>query len=361
MTSKPGGILKIIAVLSGTLVFLFFVLVLAFEAYTIVAVRTEAGKPLPPTFGNFDRVRALLQSDPRRSEFSFAVLGDAHSYSPFERICEQLRDEPLSFLVLLGDIVARPTPGYHDFLRAELASEVALPFPVFYALGNHDVDPTTFPLRRFEETYGPTNFSFEYQGCLFIVLRVLPPPESTRESLSFLESVLSARRADCRKVFVFMHCPLMSSEPVTTPLPDAREFTALFDRFKVDYVISGHHHGHARVKVRDTVYLVSGGGGADLDPAGSGMFHHAVVITIRPDMVSEKILFVPGGDDLQDRIESLAIAKVYPLLEAYPSLAIIANAAILLVCSWMVWRFVKGRRKPRSSGPRPCDATIAGC
>ena len=351
-TTRSAG-----AVLLGLLVLVFLFAILAFEAYAIVVARSAAAKPLPDTFGNFERVRACLKNPKDPGKFSFAVAGDVHSSSIFEKLCRSLRHEPISFLMLLGDTVRQPTPGYRSFLRAELAEEPPpLPFPIFCVVGNHDVSSGAFPISRFEETFGPTNFSFEYRGCLFIVLRLLPPPEPTAESLAFLESALKTRTADCRRVFVFMHCPLMSFGPVVTPIADAGKFIALFDRFKVDYVVCGHHHGYARTMVRDTVYLVSGGAGGRLDPAETASFHHAVVITVTPDRVSENVIRLPAGEELEDQVERLAVAKAYPLMEEHPSILIFDNLVILLLCALIVLRLLRRRRNlvpPGTGGPQP--------
>ena len=90
----------------GIKLLLFFMLgvVLLFEVYTFVVVYTEGNAPLPAAFGNFERVRRLLASHEQREEFSFAVVGDRGTGAgTFKRIWEKLRDEPLSFMVHLGD------------------------------------------------------------------------------------------------------------------------------------------------------------------------------------------------------------------------------------------------------------------
>jgi predicted phosphodiesterase len=311
--------------------------VLLLEAYTFIVAHTEGNAPLPATFGNFERVRRLLASDEQREEFSFCVVGDTKGgQKTFEEIRKQLKDEPLSFMVLLGDCVRKGTEGYHRFLRCEWAAEYALPFPVFYVVGNHDFDRETFPLSRFEEIYGPTIFSFDYQGCLFFVLCVMDKP-STEKSLAFLESSLLARRHDYRKVFVFMHVPPVWPGFSPGSARSQNQFVALSDRFHVDYVIAGDYHGHARIKVKDTVYLVSGGGGARLVRGKFGRFHHAVVITVGPDWVSERILHVNSMKDIEDRAEELALAEVWPWMEKNWPVAILLNVGMLGILFWATY------------------------
>jgi len=319
--------------------------VLVVEANAIITVDTEGNTPLPATFGNFERVRALLKTDSQREHFSFAVAGDTKGTGTFERLVGFLKDEPISFLVLLGDCVRNGRPGYHQYFRAELAEELRMPSPTFYVVGNHDVSEDEFPISRFEEMYGPTNFSFEYQGCLFIVLRILPMPYySTEESLAFLESTLSARRREYNKVFVFMHVP----PPVSTDFApklfeNTDRFLALCDRFEVDYVIAGDYHGYARVQRKDTVYLITGGGGARLAKV-PGNFHHVILITVGPQGVSERILSTEKAEELEDMIECWAIADLYPWMKKHMWATILLNIGVICCGLFLVLTFPKRRR-----------------
>ncbi len=326
--------------------FLMLGVVLLFEVYTFVVVYTEGNAPLPATFGNFERVRRLLTSDEQREEFSFCVVGDTRQGAEtFEEICERLKDEPISFMVLLGDCVRKGTEGYHRFLRCEWAEELSSPLPVFYVVGNHDVDREKFPIGRFEEIYGPTIFSFDYQGCLFIALRILNRPYPTRESLEFLESLLSPRRHNYRKIFVFMHIPPpVSSDFSARRFENEKELVGLFDRYRVDYVIAGDYHGYARIEIKDTVYLVTGGGGAHLERGKFGRFHHAVVITVGPNWVSERILHVDRMKNIEDRAEELALAEAYPWMQKNWPVAILLNVGILGILFWAFRGLLRNRR-----------------
>jgi len=328
------------------LFFLLLLLVLVVEAYAIITVYTEGNVPLPATFGNFERVRALLADDNDSEQFSFAVAGDTQGTGTFERLAESLKDEPISFLVLLGDCVRNGSPGDHQYFRAELAEELRMPYPTFYCVGNHDVSKDEFPISRFEKMYGPTNFSFEYQGCLFIVLRILNQPlYSTQESLGFLESILSDHRNNYRKIFVFMHIPPpVSADIIAREFENSDTFVSLCDTFKVDYVFAGDYHGYARVQRGDTVYLVTGGGGAHLEKEMPGNFHHAVLITVGPQAVSERILAVGRDEDLEDRIERWAIADLYAWMRKHVWITILMNIGVIGFGVFFIRRFIRLRR-----------------
>ena len=325
--------------------FVAILYVLVVEAYAIVTVHTVGNAVLPSTFGNFERVRALLADDEDPEQFSFAVAGDIKGTGTFERLAGFLKAEPISFLVLLGDCVCNGRPEYHQYFRAELAEELPMSCPTFYVVGNHDVSDDEFPISRFEATYGPSNFSFEYRGCLFIVLRILQLPRySTKESLDFLESTLSARRRDCNKVFIFMHIPPpVSTDFAARLFENTDRFLALCDRYKVDYVIAGDYHGYARVQRNDTTYLITGGGGSRLEKV-PGNFHHVILITVNGRGVSERILSTEKAEELEDIIECWAIADVYPWMKKHMWITILMNIGVICGGIFLVRRFPKRRR-----------------
>jgi len=326
---------------------------MAFEVYA-VWVQREGGLPLPPHFGNFPRVRAPLENAPRKAEFSFAVVGDTKSMGTFERISEELRELPLDFAVLLGYCSYAGTERDHRYFRAEAADEYTLPYPVFYVVGNHDVSPDEFTVARFEEDYGPSIFRFEYQGCLFIVLRVLNPPFTNEDSIAFLEQLAAEGIGHYRRRFVFMHIPpAISDDFRARKYTESPDIVDLFDRLDIDYVFAGDFHGYARVELRGTTYIVTGGGGAHLaDYRDRPQFHHALVMRIAEDSVHESIVYMPPHEELEDRAERLAIAEIYPWLRGHPLAAGLINAAILAVlivaCRWLL--FAGGRRKPLQEG-----------
>jgi len=302
------------------------------EGYAWLSWR-EGNASLPPLFGNFESVRAVLEDAPRKEAFSFAVVGDTKGGAGiFERVVEELREEPLDFAVLLGDCTGG-SEAFHRHFRAECSSEYAVGFPVFYVVGNHDVDLDhgRFPVARFEEEYGPSIFSFEYQDCLFIVLRVIADPSSDRASVDFLKSFLTKDVARYRKRFVFMHIPppVPSFDPRKTGAPE--ELVPLFEKLHVDVVFSGHYHGYARTEQNHTTYIISGGGGDHLVETTGRGFHHALVMGVGKDHVSEKIVAVPESLEWEDVIEKYAITEVYPWMSENRTAAITANVLLLVV------------------------------
>lgn len=322
--------------------------VLLAQAWVLAVQYAEGNGPIPPNFGNFPHVRDMLEPpDPATGAIRFAVVGDIKGTGTFERIAEQLRDEPLNFIALLGDLVHGPEPGEHAYFRAEM-SEYGLQCPVFLLVGNHDVGTGEFTLDDFERQYGPTNFHFSYGGNLFLVLRMLEKPaDGNVPSLQYAKRVLAIEAAAHQRVFVLTHIPPRVSDHFhARNAPGADELAAMLDEHNIDYLIAGDHHGYARVRHRGTNYVISGGGGAHLRDGKYGRFHHAVVFEVTPDGVSERILKVDRDEDLADRLERAALANVYPFMSDYPGLMVLLNAG-LIVWAWGAWF------RERRTGRRP--------
>jgi len=327
-------------------------LLLGFEAYT-VAVVNFAG--FPPNLGNFERIRNSLKQQDSREKFSFAVVGDTRGSATFERLCDELRDEPLSFVVIAGDFVETCTKSNHDYFRSACSKKYRLACPVFLIAGNHDVvcksmeyDSSKVLLTDFEKMYGPANFYFEYNGCLFVGLCTLPPPYSTKGSIAFLDSTLAKHRKENQKVFVFTHMPVVrSAGPSTASFEDAQGFIDIIDRYGVDYVISSHFRGYDRTERKDTVYLVTGGGGAPLEEKETfGGLHHAVVLTVDHGAVSEKAVLARHSAGIAGIPRYFAITKLFPVLARHLSFMIAENVMIVGIFLVFSWNIIRSERIP---------------
>ena len=293
-----------------------FISLSAFALYAQYTYQSETEVCLKDRLGNFKWIRERLSSEKPKEKFSFAVIGDTKSRGTFEEIAERLKKEDLSFAVNLGDFVRKGTEYYHAWFRAEYATEINFPFPMFLVVGNHDIDPNRFPLSKFEKLYGPTIFSFPYQGCLFVFLRILPKPYSVEPSINFLKSLIAKHpHQKYRYIFVFMHIPPpVSKEIRSRQFEKEKELISTLKKLQPTYVIAGDYHGYAHFEQDEIIYLVSGGGGAKLKKTKYGAFHHAIVITVSKSGISEKLLVVKERKDLQDAIERFAITQVYPIL-----------------------------------------------
>ncbi|MGK0300163.1 MAG: hypothetical protein ACI89X_001031 [Planctomycetota bacterium] len=166
--------------------------------------------PLLPEFRGLQPVHprelpARSGAEPFRFLIGGHLYGDSKkTISPaatFVAAREGLRMAGADLMVCCGDTFRFSTEAAFDQVTAEFAP---LPFPVFNAVGNHDVAVRSAYESRFGATYG----AFVHGGCAFILLDTEQQPwEIAGEQLAFLRRALAvaAERADVRAVFCFGH------------------------------------------------------------------------------------------------------------------------------------------------------------
>lgn len=115
---------------------------------------------------------------------------------------ETLKTIAPSMMILLGDIVPQTSQNDFDILEKQFLSQ--MPFPIFNAVGNHDVEERSI----YEQRYGQTFFTFRYGTSQYIFLDT----EQGRCEISgiqktFLETAIdqAAQDKEIAQIFIFMH------------------------------------------------------------------------------------------------------------------------------------------------------------
>ncbi|RKY04184.1 MAG: hypothetical protein DRP66_12065 [Planctomycetota bacterium] len=324
--------------IQDVLVFTVAVVFFAWEIYALSVGRATARSGLPDNYGNFEKNMRPIESGEQKDSFSFGVVGDPHSSGTFERLCEKLQNEPLSFIVITGDFSKRCRKRYHDFFIYQCANTYDLSVPVFLIPGNRDVDydntcGNDISMDQFRSMYGPENFCFEYSGCLFVGVCTFPDHVSSAGGIDYLENTLAARRKKGQKVFVFTHVPsVMKPGLKTGTFKERNRFIEIVNRYEVDYVFASHYHGYARSERDGTVYLVTGGGGAELAETESfGGLHHAMVLAVDGDSVSEKIILAQSRQKPSSRLARASLAYLNPVLAKHTAGSIAVNLLVFAV------------------------------
>ncbi|MEA3503843.1 MAG: T9SS type A sorting domain-containing protein [Bacteroidota bacterium] len=153
---------------------------------------------------------SFLKAQSNDNLYSFFIAG--HSYGqpgvnnvglhpPFKKKFEYIKSRSeIKFGVLTGDIV-KPSPIAQDWDEVD-ADIVSLGLPIYFAVGNHDMENR--PL--FESRYGETYFHFIYQNDLFIVLDPnLDGWNISGAQLEFLENVVDENYQSVANIFVLFH------------------------------------------------------------------------------------------------------------------------------------------------------------
>lgn len=239
-----------------------------------------------------DRTGAALPSlEGKEPGFKFVVLGDNRTggmdiyevTETYKRIIGEINELRPVFVVLTGDIIrggVNEEGLIREMWRRWMEATSVLEVPLFKVIGNHDVW-SELSERVYREIFDePLYYSFDYQGCHFVVLDTEVQGEAgkiTGEQFGWLEEDLS-RNQGARYTFVFLHRPIwggLRGDPVAWA-PVHRLFVAK----GVDAVFAGHDHIYLADEIDGIHYIVTGGAGAPLYSAQEktgGFFHYCLV------------------------------------------------------------------------------------
>jgi hypothetical protein len=263
--------------------------------------------------------------DPGRP-FTFIAIGDHGDHNGSTQIPprDRMLVTPADFIVSTGDMLypdGAPqrfdpkffTP-YHDLIRKL----------VFWpCIGNHDaqfdgaaawrdafITPANNPAH--DEGY----YSFDYGSAHVVVLDATQSVAPGSAQSRFLDQDLAATAATWK--FVVYYRTLYSASPAHgSALDDRAALVPIFDAHAVDVVFMGHDHDYERTVPlaadhtvgpgQGTVYITTGGGGADIYPAGTSDFtaysesaFHFVRVTVDGSTATADMIRTDGsiGDTL---------------------------------------------------------------
>lgn len=152
----------------------------------------------------------LLDVEAQNEPYSFFIAGHTYGkpgtdniglHPPFKEKFNYIQSRPeIKFGVLTGDIV-KPNPVAQDWDEVD-ADIDNLGLPVYFAVGNHDMENR--PL--YESRYGITYYSFTHENDLFIVLDPNIDGWSIKgEQLHFLKNTLLEQSQSVDHIFVLFH------------------------------------------------------------------------------------------------------------------------------------------------------------
>jgi hypothetical protein len=247
-------------------------------------------------------------------EFSFGVIGDFGIGTPAARsnLRRLSQDPAVDLAITTGDNaqIYGTEEEYRSFVLGPLRDLIATK-PFWPSVGNHDYYNLQNYLRFFALPNGGLHYSFTYGGVLFLSL------DSNRfdaRQRRWLRAELRKSGARCK--VAYFHHPLWSSgrgyRGHTRHLRRKR-FIPILERGGVDLVLNGHMQNYERSKPlrsgrrsrRGIVYVVTGGGGASLNPfvtkrrpkwsARRGVFYHRLRIRVAKRVFRGKAIDAAGN------------------------------------------------------------------
>ncbi len=259
--------------------------------------------------------------------FSFLVLGDSGVDTPTQwKVGAEMRHSmnasEVDFVLHVGD-VHQGIGDYYDNIYFKPYREIIKNVNIFTSLGNHDVitDNGAVYLDNF---YLPNNnpdsteryYAFRWANAYFIALDTNIDYSPGSPQYAFLEDALrNEARTSATWTFVYAHHPPYS-EYWTNYFGEAKVrdyLVPLFESYDVDMVLNGHTHSYERGELEHVHYLVSGGGGGQLDDyfvdhehiAFSSKTHHFTRIDVDGDELSIRAIDEDGRE-----IDRFAIHKL---------------------------------------------------
>jgi len=244
---------------------------------------------------------------------SFAVLGDVepcrfwtlrklfNQEGVFSDQLKAIQDEPVSFIVQLGDMVEKGEPKRYEAFLRQHARVWRGGKPYLTVIGNHDRSRPNGKSHStmYRALFGRSNYAFDHAGARFVVLDS-SAKRVTAVQLRWLDKVL---RTDKRKI-VFTHMPPVhlglwggvgKLHSLGGFIGGAREFSDVVAKNGVSRVYMGHVHAFGVQDHGGVRYVLTGGGGSALFPSGSAdRFHHFLTVEIGPHGVRERVHALDG-------------------------------------------------------------------
>lgn len=232
-----------------------------------------------------------LRAKAKARTYRFVVTGDnREGNTVFRKILNQAQHYQPDFMLHSGDFVPRGS-----YLEYQQFSNIlyGVPFPLLFALGNHEIyNPQGrkwFQQFMSRQTY----FAFDIGPDRFIVADNANGDLSPGQ-LRWLEVQLQLRR---RYKFVVMHMPPRNVIWFHAfGGPGAIRLLQLVEKYQVNYAFFGHIHIYDEMISNGVHYVVSGGAGAPMfqmplyiSPQG-GAFPHFLVMDVSDKGIRQQLV-----------------------------------------------------------------------
>lgn len=221
-----------------------------------------------------------------------------------KRITEKVNNLKPDFVVFSGDLVhwVSNTAALDGF--KQMCSEFDKDIPLYFVPGNHDIESKPESIAAFIERYGHDRFVHKaksytvigYNSCVIKDASYAEPAE-----YKWLEKALQRARLN-KPIILVAHHPMFLSSPDEAERYEnigielRKKYLALFDKYGVDLVLSGHLHYCAKGEYKDIKFVTAGPAGYPFGETKSGI----EIITIK-DNKAEATYY--GIDDIPNHIQ----------------------------------------------------------
>lgn len=201
-------------------------------------------------------------------KMNFLVFGDAKHSPHFKEVLKQADQLSPQFCITTADLVNQGAGAKGVVNYGKLDTDGGWFFKKYAtwpSVGNHEMNGGKNGVENFAKFFGidtPT-YSFSYGNAHFIALD-WPKVKDDPDKFAWLEKELA--KAQGQHIFIFRHRPwyTVGSKSTKDVEGKATTVTALFQKYKVTAVFSGHDHIYYRTKRQDVHYVTSAGAGAPI-------------------------------------------------------------------------------------------------
>ena len=221
-----------------------------------------------------------------------------------KRITEKVNNLKPDFVVFSGDLVhwVSNTAALDGF--KQMCSEFDKDIPLYFAPGNHDIDSKPESIAAYIERYGHDRFVHKaksytligYNSCVIKDATAAEPAE-----YEWIEKSLQKARRN-KPIILVAHHPMFVSAPDEAERYEnigielRKKYLALFEKYGVDLVLSGHLHYCAQGEYNGIKFVTAGPAGFPFGKTKSGI----EIITIK-DNKAEATYY--GIDDIPQQIK----------------------------------------------------------
>jgi len=323
LRSHPGRIVLFIP-------FLLSLLVLTISRFSVFFSSLRAGSFI----GQIGQSIRLPQPD----RFSAAIMGDCRGNTEaMEKILLDAKSKA-DFALILGDLVFKGETADYQFLVQEL-NEVQGNFPVYPAIGNHDLAPGGGH-QLYESVFGSRHYWLKAGAALLVVIDNVEGKEFDAE-MKWMDQALKTEAGGAQLIFLMMHEPpyvLYQGKPHSLSLEETGRLMEVVHRYPVSAIFSSHIHDYMSYQYEGIPVYITGEAGA---PQKKDIPNYGYLLLRVQDGRYRVERVALGNISDRDRLERILLVKCYGF---WPALTI----GLLLLPLLLILK--RGCRKDRSSG-----------
>ena len=204
--------------------------------------KKKSPEPKPQTFDGYNFAKA---GDEKRSEFSFAAVGDFGCSKNTKNTVSNIEQKKPELVLPLGDLSYQSTADCWFDAMAPLKGKIMI------TLGFHDVNDGKSKMNQYVNSLDINKQynSFDYRHVHFVNLASESPFDVSSAQYKFISEDLkkASENKDIDWIVATTYGPFYTSPSTHNAEKDLRDiYHPLFEKYNVDLVLQAHNHNYQR-------------------------------------------------------------------------------------------------------------------